>query len=65
MATRLYSLQVGGLAYQTVEAVGSATVTKPVEVTIDFAVVTRKNDALMALNEIINYIEQTHLWPPA
>lgn len=65
MATRLYGCPLGGLAYQCTDTVGSATVSKPVEVTIDFAVVTRKNDALMALNEIINYIEQTAKWPPA
>lgn len=69
MATRRYSIEVGQNEYQVTEAVGAATVTNSMEVTIDLAVVTAASDrgkqaVLMALQDISNYILRGN-WPPA
>jgi hypothetical protein len=69
MATRRYSLNPGDNEYQVTEAVGAATATKAIELTVDLAVVTDANDkgkeaVLIALQDIENYILRGN-WPPA
>lgn len=64
MATRLYGVSLGETIEDVVEGVGSATSADDVEVTVDFAVVTSKLDAVLALKQIIAHIEQND-WPPA
>lgn len=65
MATRTYGLSLDEAAgYKaTTEAVGSAT-TDAVEVTIDLAKITKKQDAITLLDEIKEYITE-NIWPPA
>lgn len=70
MATRRYSIGFGsGLGSDDVtEAVGAATVTKEIELTVDFGVVTAtvggKALVLLALDKLENYIVKGN-WPPA
>lgn len=75
MATRLYSIDVEDEYTEVTEAVGSATATKSIELTIDIAdtVVnldgsgTRaitKEEALLALDKLKNYILESD-WLPA
>jgi hypothetical protein len=64
MATRRYMTNLGETDVSVTEAIGSATATKNVEATIDFAVVTSKEDALLALSRIKRHIIQGN-WPPA
>ncbi len=68
MATRRYSIGIGDNQTQITEAVGAATATKEIELTVDFAVVTAGNGGKMAviesLNDLQNYILQG-AWPPA
>lgn len=64
MATRLYSIGKNKAAKDVVSAVGSATTTAEIEVTVDLAVVTKKADALRGIMHIYNRIKATS-WPPA
>lgn len=68
MATRRWSIGIGDNQTQITEAVGSATASKAIEVTVDFAVVTDVVGGKMAvvesLQDITNYILQG-TWPPA
>lgn len=69
MATRLYSIsndfryeQDNGGAVVT-EAVGSATVTTPIELTVDLAVITSKQQVITALEKMLGYLLEG-TWPP-
>lgn len=66
MATRRYGLSAGETEFQVTEAVGSATVSDSIEVTVDFDASARpsKNDVLQALEMIRNHIIKGN-WPPA
>lgn len=74
MATRLYSIEVGAKEEEVTEAVGSATATSEIEVTVDLATTvvneagsTRavtKSEVLRALDKIKNHILKGN-WPPA
>lgn len=74
MATRRYSTAPGDQLEGTnmiVEAVGAATATKCIELTVDLANVTTggtkpvsKQDVLDALDRLADYITQNQ-WPPA
>lgn len=68
MATRLYSALIDGGASndsrtEITEAVGSAIVTTPIELTVDLASVTDKNTVLRALQKFQDYILMGS-WPP-
>jgi hypothetical protein len=64
MATRRYSINPGDLPGPVTENAGIATVNKSVEVTVDLAAVSSKNDVLVALTKISDWITQGN-WPPA
>lgn len=74
MATRLYSVNPGDANNQVTEAVGSAVVTKNIEVTVELATTavndgagTRalaKSEVLDALTKIQEHITKGN-WPPA
>ena len=77
MATRLYSVNPEDSEFQITEAVGSAIVTKNIELTVNLSATlitdsnsptgTRaitKNEVLLALQKMENYIEKGS-WPPA
>ena len=75
MATRLFSIPVGGTVEQVVQAVGSATVTDPIELTVDLstAIVTegvggtraiKCEEVILALENMAQYILKQN-WPPA
>jgi hypothetical protein len=74
MATRLYSLNPGDDEFDVTEAVGSATATKSIELTVDLATsivsdngttrTIRKQEVLDALEKFQNYILRKN-WPPA
>ena len=68
MATRLYSALIDGgdvndSRTEITEAVGSAVVTTPVELTVDLASVTDKQTVLRCLQKLTDYIV-TSAWPP-
>lgn len=63
MATRLYSYDKGVNEYAITDAAGSAT-TLGMELTIDLAKITTREDALLGLEKVRNYILRG-LWPPA
>lgn len=63
MATRIYSYDLGTTEYDITDGVGSGT-TKGVELTVDLAKITSKQDLLTALEKLENYITRG-LWPPA
>lgn len=63
MATRIYSHDLGNDEYEVTDAAGSAT-TKGMELTIDLAKILTREDALLGLEHIRNYILRG-LWPPA
>lgn len=64
MATRLYSATVSGaLDVDITEAVGSAVVTTPIELTVDLASVPDKATVLRALEKLKAYITDG-MWPP-
>lgn len=75
MATRRYGLKPEQHAFQITEAVGAATVTNPIELTVDFDAMAAytpsltgtkaKNLVLDALKKMEEYIEQKGVWPPA
>lgn len=64
MATRLYSLARGQSEFQVVEAVGSATTTAAMELTIDLAAGLTREDVLKALGIFKNHILRKN-FPPA
>ena len=68
MATRLYSALVDGGGVndsrtEITEAVGSAVVTTPIELTVDLASVSDKQTVLRALQKLTDYIVMG-AWPP-
>lgn len=63
MATRIYSQDLGGNEYAVTDAAGSAT-TKGIELTVDLAKILTREDLLIQLENIANYILRG-LWPPA
>lgn len=68
MATRLYSATItkqleNDSVTNITEAVGSAVVTTPVELTVDLASVADRQTVLTALEKITEYIIEGS-WPP-
>lgn len=63
MATRLYGVDVGAPTWDVSEGVGSAT-TAGIEVTLDLAKVSSKEEALLGLQKIKEHILSGN-WPPA
>lgn len=63
MATRIYSTDVGAQKETVTDGVGSAT-TKGIECTFDLAKVTTKEQAVIALEAISEYV-LNNIWPPA
>lgn len=64
MATRRYGIAQDEAHYEVTEAVGAATAADPVEVTVDLAVITSKEEALRLIDQIRMFIVQSD-WPPA
>lgn len=69
MATRRYSINPGDPYFNTTEAVGAATATKSIELTVDLAVITDTTDkgkfaVIEALDDLRDYILKGN-WPPA
>ena len=66
MATRRYGLSKGETEFQVTEAVGSATSSDSIELTVDFDAAAKpdKKDVLQALDMLKNYILKGN-WPPA
>lgn len=64
MATRRYSLAQGATDQQVTEAVGAAVVTASMEFTFDLASNLTKEDVLLALEKIKNWIYKGQ-FPPA
>jgi hypothetical protein len=62
MASRYYALDIGLPQTSVVE--GSSTQTKTVEVVVDLADTPTREQVLIALKNIENYILQD-VWPPA
>jgi hypothetical protein len=62
MASRYYALDIG--LPQTDVAKGSSTQSKTVEVAVDLADSATRDQVLVALENIKNYILQD-VWPPA
>jgi hypothetical protein len=63
MATRKYSYDLGQNEYQIVDAAGSGTTTG-IELTVDLAKILSKEDVILALEKIENYLIR-NIWPPA
>ncbi len=72
MATRLYSIVVGSgvPAPLVTENVGSATVTTPMELTVDLGLVQNNGTAALARQDVYNALQRlkNHIvkgaWPP-
>lgn len=69
MATRRFSINPQDQYYQVTEAVGSATATKAIEVTVDLAVLTDSSDkgkmaVVRGIQGLSDYILRSN-WPPA
>jgi hypothetical protein len=71
MATRRYSYTPNQIPGLITEAVGSATVSGPIELTVDLGnvmvgstVALKRQEVLEGLQKIIEYIERGN-WPPA
>jgi hypothetical protein len=62
MASRYYGLALGGNAYEVVE--GSSSDTTDVEVQVDLANSPTREQVIVALTNIINYMTRDQ-WPPA
>lgn len=62
MASRFYALDIGGNQTQVVE--GSSTGSKTVEVVVDLADNATREQVLICIENIRNYILQDS-WPPA
>ena len=63
MATRRYGLSVGENYTQVTEAVGSATAADDIELTVNLATVTKREQILMALERIQMWVIKGN-WPP-
>lgn len=69
MATRLYSIsndfryEADNIGLVVTEAIGSPTVTTPIELTVDLAVITSKEQVLSALEKMRGYLLEGS-WPP-
>lgn len=69
MATRLYSIsndfreEGDNIGNVVTEAIGSATVTTPIEITVDLAVIADRQRLLSALDRFADYILEGS-WPP-
>lgn len=71
MATRRFSIHPSDTEFQVTEAVGAATATKSIELTVDLANVLEGNtkpiskvQVLLALEKLHNYVLKSN-WPPA
>ena len=64
MATRRFMINYGQTSKDVTQAVGAATVTKQMEVTIDLTAGFHKGDVMKSLEEIKQYIKANN-WPPA
>ena len=66
MATRRYGISKGETEFQVTEAVGSATASDSIELTVDFDALPKLDEAevLRALDMIKNHILKGN-WPPA
>lgn len=64
MATRRYGLSRGETFDQVTEGVGAAVAVDSVELTVDLASNLTREDVLLAIEKIQNYITQGN-WPPA
>lgn len=69
MATRRYSIAPGDATFAVTEAVGAATATKAIELTVDLAVLTDvsgfgKEAVLVAIDKLQDWISVGN-WPPA
>jgi hypothetical protein len=64
MATRRYGISRGESIDQVTEAVGAATATDNIELTVDLATSLTREDVLMALKKFEAYITKGN-WPPA
>ncbi|HNA61457.1 MAG TPA: hypothetical protein PKW79_00065 [Rhabdochlamydiaceae bacterium] len=64
MATRRYGLSRGETEFQVTEGVGSATASDNIELTVDLAVSLTKNEVILALEMLQNWILKGN-WPPA
>lgn len=64
MATRRYGLSRGETEFQVTEGVGSATASDNIELTVDLAVSLTKNEVILALEMLQNWIIKGN-WPPA
>lgn len=64
MATRRYGISKGENISQVTEGVGSATAADGVELTVDLATISSKEQVLLALECIEAHIIKGN-WPPA
>lgn len=64
MATRRYGISKGENMGQVTEAVGAATAADGVELTVDLATISSKEQVLLALECIEAHIIKGN-WPPA
>lgn len=69
MATRRYGVNPGGATFDVLEAVGAATSSRGIELTVDLAVLTDvsgmgKEAVLVGLQKIQDWITIGN-WPPA
>lgn len=64
MATRRYGLSRGETEFSVTEAVGSATASDNVELTVDLAVSLTKAEVLQIIEMFENHILKGQ-WPPA
>jgi hypothetical protein len=62
MASRYYGLALGANAYEVVE--GASSDTTDIEVQVDLANSPTREDVVVGLTNIINYIMRDQ-WPPA
>jgi len=62
MASRYYALDIGGNEYEVAE--GNSTQSKTVEVAVDLADSATRDQVLVCLENIKNYILRD-VWPPA
>lgn len=64
MATRRYGVSRGETGDQVTEAVGAATASDSVELTVDLAVNLTREDVLLAIEKIERKVIEGN-WPPA
>ncbi len=71
MATRRWSYTPNAKPYEVVEAVGAATVTGPIELTIDLGLVMQGNTVALARQQVLEGVQkifeqlEKSNWPPA